>query len=78
MEGALSAYTCLRRKMARRYDENLVIFTQLDSPGLHILNNLCDAEVSQSIRAHNACLHEQIQLDGASDGLFAAIVYVIG
>ncbi len=64
--------------MARRYNENLVISTQLDLPGLHLLNNLCDAEASQSIHAHNACLHEQIRLAGASDVMFSAIIYVIG
>ena len=59
MEDALSAYMSLRRRITRRYDENLATFTQRDSPDSHLLNNLCDAEVSQSIRAHNACLDEQ-------------------
>ena len=78
MEDALSAYVYLRSRLAHRYDENFVTFTQFDSPGSHLLNNLCDAEVSQSIRAHNACLDEQPQLQPLPELLLSEIVYVIG
>ena len=44
------------------YYKNLVTFSQLDSPGSRPLNNLCDAQVLQSIRAHNACPDEQPRL----------------
>jgi hypothetical protein len=78
MEDALSAYVYLRRRIMRWYDENLVTFTQCDSPGSHLFNKLCDAEVSQSIREHNACLDEQTRLLPLPELPLAEILYVIG